>query len=289
MLRKATSGPSRSACAVGASGRRDRPGVCDGEHEHPDGQRREEEAPLGQAAQRQPGERRPGDQRGGDDEQRAGRHGVPRRPPLAAGGDHELEPVRRAAGDVEQVDLADDVGAALDPVEERGRVPAQDDERPEPPGARGDHRSRPPPRGRGAPPPAPGQQPEPGGHGGEDRGGGVHPAAAEHREAGERGGPARPDAALGGEDDGQQDGRGEEDGERLRRQAADGRQHPGAERVGERADHPGGGAADPQGREQGVGREQTDGEQQAPPQPLGHPDGQRPPRPRPKNGPIGKR
>ena len=48
--------------------------------------------------------------------------------------------------------------------------------------------------------------------------------------------------------------------------------HPRAEGVGERTEHPGRGAADPQGGQQSVGREQADGEQQAPPEPLGHPD-----------------
>ena len=114
------------------------------------------------------------------------------------------------------------------------------------------------------------------------------PPQHEHGEGRERGGPARPDPALGREHDREEDRRHEEHRERLGRQPADGGEHPRAQRVRERGEHPRRGAADAERAEQGVGGEEPHGEEDPPPEALRDPHRQTSPS-TPKNGPIGKR
>ena len=107
----------------------------------------------------------PGEQGRRHDEDRTGGHGVPRRPPLAARGDDEPEPVRRAAGDVEEVDLAHDVGRCA--RSSPGRAATTGPRTTSGPSHQALARTTPADHHQvtGARPPAPpGQQPQPGGH-----------------------------------------------------------------------------------------------------------------------------
>ena len=129
MLRNATRGPSSIAWASGASGDETGPRCGTPSRTTPSAERHEEEPSLGQTPQGEPRQGQSRDEGRGDDEKRTGGDGIPGRPPLAARGDDEPQPVGRAAGDVEEVDLPHDVGGALDPVEEGRRPASQEHER----------------------------------------------------------------------------------------------------------------------------------------------------------------
>ena len=131
-----------------------------------------------------------------------GGDGIPRRPPLAARGDDERQPVGRAAGDVEEVDLAHDVGGCARSSPGRAATSG--------PGRRGARATTRSPRRRrpdhhqvtgSATSAARVTSHNPVGTAARIVAVALTPPQHEHREAGERGSPARADPALRREHD----------------------------------------------------------------------------------------